>query len=364
MPRLPPSLLRRARSISTHLATLLPVCRDLNAAQNELRWIREHVSNLRSSAPSRSTRASAIDEQLLLKRLCQKRGKGAPLQYVLGTQPFGDLEIKCRPGVLIPRPETEAWVARLADVVRRDGIADGVHHGGEMSGLRIWDLCTGTGCIALLLSSLLRRRFPGLDVRGFDVEPRAVALARENLRFNAQQGVLSAVGQNVEFEEVDIFSEGFLSSFLTSVEAQDVSKSRVDVLVSNPPYISARGFNRDTERSVRNYEPKLALVPQQDASLSSFPDARPEDVFYARLLEIAKVLQPRFMVFEVGDLKQGLRVVQLARSRFNDLTIEIWRDWPDMTPAEDEPESIQVNDIIVPIRGSGNGRAVFIRQTI
>lgn len=74
-------------------AQLLPACRDLQSAANELRWIREHVQDTKSPIPA----------ELRVWKLSEKRGKGIPLQYVLGTQPFGDLEIRCRPGVLIPR---------------------------------------------------------------------------------------------------------------------------------------------------------------------------------------------------------------------------------------------------------------------
>jgi methylase of polypeptide subunit release factors len=74
-------------------AQLLPACRDLESAANELRWIREHVQDTTSPIPA----------GLRIWKLVEKRGRGIPLQYVLGTQPFGDLEIKCRPGVLIPR---------------------------------------------------------------------------------------------------------------------------------------------------------------------------------------------------------------------------------------------------------------------
>ena len=93
MPRLPLSLIRKAHSVSPHAAALLPACRDLSSALTELRWIREHIRSTRSSSP----------EEARLVRLCQIRGKGVPLQYVLGTQPFGQLDLKCRPGVLIPR---------------------------------------------------------------------------------------------------------------------------------------------------------------------------------------------------------------------------------------------------------------------
>ncbi|OTA93440.1 hypothetical protein M434DRAFT_73164 [Hypoxylon sp. CO27-5] len=347
MPRLPPSLIRRAHNISPHLAALLPACRDLGSARNELRWIREHVAEVLH-----------LKENVLLSKLCRRRGSGVPLQYVLGTQPFGDLEIKCRKGVLIPRPETEAWVTRLAEVVRRDGESGGDGDGdGDGTRLNIWDLCTGSGCIALLLHSLLRRQFPGLSVRGFDVELRAIALARENLAYNMLHGFLSKAEPNVQFEEADIFSADWLSSLL---KARGDTGAAMDILVSNPPYISARGFNRDTERSVRNHEPKLALVPER--SPMSFPDCMPEDAFYARLLEITDVLRPKFAVFEVGDLEQASRVVQMAINQCNGVEVEIWRDWPDMQPSDDETDVVEVSGVEVPVKGSGNGRAVFIRR--
>ncbi|KAI1135117.1 S-adenosyl-L-methionine-dependent methyltransferase [Hypoxylon sp. FL0543] len=367
MPRLPPSLIRRAHNISPHLAALLPACRDLGSARNELRWIREHVadvlsSHARDASTSHNRALRQLRENALLSRLCRKRGSGVPLQYILGTQPFGDLEIRCRRGVLIPRPETEAWVTQLAEVVRAEGGCGGRREGAR---LRILDLCTGSGCIALLLYSLLRRRFPGLSVKGYDVEPRAVALARENLTYNTLRGVIPAVEQDVRFEEADIFSAEWLASLLppdgTNGVGSGGEESAVDILVSNPPYISARGFSRDTERSVRNHEPKLALVPAVPPTL--FPYYRAEDVFYARLLEIYQALRPKLAVFEVGDLQQALRVVDMARSGYTDATFEVWRDWPDILPRDDEAEFVEVGDVGVPIRGTGNGRAVFIRRT-
>jgi methylase of polypeptide subunit release factors len=94
MPRLPPSLFWRARSQISPLApVLLPACRDLESTANELRWIREHVRD----------NPSPIPESIRIWQFVEKRGKGVPLQYVLGTQPFGDLDIRCQPGVLIPR---------------------------------------------------------------------------------------------------------------------------------------------------------------------------------------------------------------------------------------------------------------------
>lgn len=98
MPRIPPGAIRQAHKISPHAATILPACRDLPSALNELRWIREHVEDLqRGRAPSPSRTEHQVAS------LCRRRGRGVPLQYVLGSQPFGNLDLKCRPGVLIPR---------------------------------------------------------------------------------------------------------------------------------------------------------------------------------------------------------------------------------------------------------------------
>lgn len=96
MPRIPPTLLRRARCIDHLLPPLLPVCRDLPSAQNELRWLGEHAADVAS-------KFRHGDGKRLLLRYVNRRSRGEPLQYILGTEFFGDLEIKCKPGVLIPR---------------------------------------------------------------------------------------------------------------------------------------------------------------------------------------------------------------------------------------------------------------------
>ena len=95
MPRIPHALLLRAYKISPLLPFTLRATRDLPSAINELRWIREHVEEFKFPSPLRG------QEKLL--ELCKRREWGEPLQYILGSQPFGELEIKCRPGVLIPR---------------------------------------------------------------------------------------------------------------------------------------------------------------------------------------------------------------------------------------------------------------------
>jgi hypothetical protein len=98
MPRLPPSLIKRAWCVSPLLPLLLRTCRTLESARHELRWLREHVLE-RAHGNGQLARL----ERYALLTLCQQRSRGVPLQYLLGSQPFGELDIICRPGVLIPR---------------------------------------------------------------------------------------------------------------------------------------------------------------------------------------------------------------------------------------------------------------------
>ena len=102
MPRIPITILRKARAIDPFLPSLLAPCRDLTAAQNELRWLREHVETV---GKARQARGHALNKDALLRQLVKQRASGKPLQYLLGSEYFGDLEIQCRPGVLIPRYE-------------------------------------------------------------------------------------------------------------------------------------------------------------------------------------------------------------------------------------------------------------------
>lgn len=98
MPRLSRKLLSRAYNISPLLPALLRTCRTLPSARNELRWLREHVD---TNFPS--MKYGEDQNYSLLAHLCRQRSRGVPLQYLLGSQPFGELDIICRPGVLIPR---------------------------------------------------------------------------------------------------------------------------------------------------------------------------------------------------------------------------------------------------------------------
>lgn len=385
MPRLRPPLLSRARTEDPLLARLLPTCRDLASARNELRWIREHVSNklskgrvrLPTTGPKNDARARDIRASSksnfghpLLKKLCIARGRGKPLQYILGTEFFGDLELECRPGVLVPRPETAEITTEL---VRR--LVASRRGSKQMSSmapqrLRVLDLCTGTGCMSLLFQHELAKSCRAIPVEGLgvDISPRAIALAKVNLeRLRTSPDFRCHAESSLEFARADVLARKEDSKNSASCNPPSLlsllhARGRMDwdILLANPPYISPHQIWGTTARSVRNYEPRIALVPSKDRLKDESEklgaheaerdlDDKQADLFYPRLLTIASALNVKVLLMEVGDTAQALRVARMAAeqsatpiaastpnaSSNNDDTrreskmwkgIEIWRD--------------------------------------
>ncbi|ROT39147.1 S-adenosyl-L-methionine-dependent methyltransferase [Sodiomyces alkalinus F11] len=385
MPRILPSLFRKARTISPHLGTLLPATRDLPSALNELRWIREHVHLTATGDGGNAASAAALEKRVAA--LCARRGRGVPLQYVLGTQPFGTLDLRCRPGVLVPRAETEAWVLHLADRLKgraRDADLSSLpdrrrrSDDQEEGGLRIVDFCTGTGCVALGLFAGLQSTHPHLHVRGVDVSTRAVNLARENLRINLEAGNLAAPlapKQSFAFGQADVFDDEAMRGLINTGDETTRGGRGYDVVVANPPYVSrdvwAHGRG-DLGYSVRKYEPSLALVPGE--GVPSYEGCAHEDVFFARLLDVAGWLGARVVLFEVGDEAQAARVLQLVARKMAwrgdeiDARCEVWRDWPDLPPTDGEAVPLRVEhgkeSRNVPVKGSGKVRSVLIKPDV
>ena len=166
-------------------------------------------------------------QDLLLESILNRLQQGEPLQYIEGRTPFCGMEFKVSPAVLIPRPET----AELIDWVASE-------HGNEP--LRLIDLGTGSGCIAIALS----RRLPRAIVDACDISTEALAVARENNSTN---------GTKVSFFEHDILN---LSTPLPH---------SYNIIVSNPPYIrQSEAENMSVQ--VTEWEPRTALfVPDEDA---------------------------------------------------------------------------------------------------
>ncbi|KAL3422707.1 HemK family methyltransferase [Phlyctema vagabunda] len=256
------------------------------------------------------------------------------------------------------RPETEAYTTHLAEMLLQ-------YHAefAEKESFKIIDFCTGSGCIALLLHSLLSPKLPRLKITGVDISPTALALARENAQHNVNNGVLNrlATATGIAFVNGDLLSEKSCQS------SYDVD---CDIIVSNPPYISDHGFNKETSRSVRNWEPKLALVPCSGENPTD-KDCASQDIFYQKIITSHTSSKSRMMLLEVGDSDQAIRVARLAAKYSENCCIQIWRDWPnEKVPTgapnminislQGKPESGEFIGRQVPIVGSGKARSVLI----
>ncbi|KAI4283871.1 MAG: hypothetical protein L6R38_001875 [Xanthoria sp. 2 TBL-2021] len=240
-------------------------------------------------------------------------------------------------------PETETWVAHLAKHVQQNNAL--ALNTPKNKPLRILDLCTGTGCIPLLLFSLLHHQFRALRTRGVDISPTAVHLARRNLVHNSREGLLPAsASSHIDFVQGDVFTKEGLWK-----------EAGYDMVISNPPYISPAHYARTTTRSVRNHEPKIALVPEsRDGS-----DEVVGDAFYPRIVSLARGMKAKMLVMEVGNMQQARRVVEMVGMSGAWDRIEIWKDGvSDNLHSHVTTDQIGERSIIV--RGNGVGRAVVV----
>ncbi|KIV91625.1 hypothetical protein PV10_06143 [Exophiala mesophila] len=329
-------------------------------------------------------------EKAQLARLVAERARGKPLQYVIGNQPFGNLEIICRPGVLIPRPETETYteeIGRLLHWLARKHV-DGKFLLRQRQ-LRILDLCTGSGCIALYLYSILKPapgmqppypRFSGADlsirILGIDISEHAIKLARENLKHNISKGFLHPDAEKeIVFIQQDIMK---LASGAKKIEVNEEKKiaikpkikveedSEWDVVVSNPPYISARGYSTDTESSVRKYEPIQALVPSIEPEGTPPDPLRTKssgDQLYMPIIRIARDSKAKLIAMEVGDTEQASRILARLRQKLTPVrrlnqrelktpipTIEAWRDDGSIRRVfEPVPRELPIRRVVEPV---------------
>jgi len=181
------------------------------------------------------------------KGLLQRRLQHEPLQYIVGTTEFMGIEFAVDRRVLIPRPETEVLVEQAIRFAQ-DKLSD--------QSLRILDVGTGSGCIAVSLAV----RFENASVVAIDKSSDAIDVARLNAEKNG-------VEKRLSFSALD-FLESSSSDF----------SSKFNLIVSNPPYISRAEFN-ELQPEIREFEPSFAVTDDGDG-LS----------FYRRMSQIGKAL--------------------------------------------------------------------------
>ena len=152
--------------------------------------------------------------------------RNEPLQYILGHTRFYGMDFKVSPAVLIPRPETE----ELIDMI--------VKENSRSSDLRILDLGTGSGCIAIALA----RNLPFSRVSAIDISADALKIAQSNAR---------SLKVAVDFNKGDILT-------------MQLPDNSLDIIVSNPPYVT-ESERASMSPNVLDYEPMTALfVPDND----------------------------------------------------------------------------------------------------
>lgn len=167
----------------------------------------------------------SAEEKARFTACATRLSKGEPLQYVVGTAPFGDLRFEVTPATLIPRPETLELVEWIA--------AEEKHR----TSLRLLDIGTGTGCIAISIATML----PQANVSAWDISVEALTVAERNAQRN---------GVKVDFKQVDVLAVKETETY--------------DCIVSNPPYICEAEKAEMTD-SVLLHEPHTALfVPNND----------------------------------------------------------------------------------------------------
>lgn len=211
-----------------------------------------------------------IQEQELTKALDLLVNQQYPLQYYLGTVPFGPLELLIEPPILIPRPETEAWVADLIDQLEPF----------KNTNLTILDLCSGSGCIGLWIAY----QFPHFTVHGVDINPQAIKLAHKN------KELLNL--QNIIFFQSDLF---------TGLPSQQ----KYDLIIANPPYITHTEYQA-LEPHVKKWESKIALTADNNG-LYCYEQIIKQA---PRYLNQQKKNNLPNLIFEIG-YQQGYAVMQL-----------------------------------------------------
>jgi len=171
-------------------------------------------------------------DQLSTYRDWVKRcSKHEPVAYLIGRQHFFSLEFKVSPAVLVPRPETEVLVTQALAFLNQS----------NRPTLDVLDLCTGSGCVAVALA----QNFVEAEFIASDISAEALAVAAENIaRYD--------LGPRVKLCQSDLFD---------AIESS--GKGIFDLIVSNPPYISAPQYAK-LDKNVRDYEPPMALRGGED----------------------------------------------------------------------------------------------------
>ena len=217
---------------------------DQDEANNVAELLMENLTKLtRSERIIKGNELLSASQKELLSSSILRLQQHEPIQYVINEAWFAGMRFYVDKNVLIPRPETEElveWIINDIKSERVDVFTNKPFKSDETDQLKIADIGTGSGCIALAL----KKAMPRAEIWGFDHSEAALTVARRNG---------SSLDIRVDFQGVD-FLDYEQHKFLPSV----------DIIVSNPPYIAINDKST-LNPNVVNYEPHLALfVPDND----------------------------------------------------------------------------------------------------
>ena len=194
--------------------------------------------------------------------------KHEPIQYIIGKTEFYGMPFKLSNNVLIPRPETEELVDWMISKFKS-----------QKSKIRVLDIGTGSGCIAISLA----KNLPDCKIVALDVSSEALKVAKENAKLNNVE---------VQFIEADILNWNL-----------ELDNLEFDVIVSNPPYVRALEKNQ-MRKNVLDFEPHLALFVEDEDSL----------LFYRKIIKLSnKILNPKGQLFFEINEYLGKETVKLLR---------------------------------------------------
>lgn len=217
-------------------------------------------------------------------KLIDLRKSRYPLQYLIGKQEFMGLDFYVKPGVLVPRPDTEVLVEKIIDLVEEGYFED-------KEQITIADIGTGSGAITLSLAHFIKNAF----LYSVDISEDALEVAKENCKTHSLEGrVRFLKGSMLE----PLIEEGLIGE--------------IDLLVSNPPYIPT-GVIEGLQREVSTFEPKLALDGGEDGL-----------DFYRELVDrSSKVMASKSIIaFEIGyDQGESVKNLLLAKGEFKNIEI-------------------------------------------
>lgn len=256
--------------------------------EHEAQWVWEHVK-LHSK--------EFFESQSLAQSIIARRRNGEPLAYILGEWPFLNFNLKVASGVLIPRPETE----ELADKMVRMVIADSKLS--RLPSFKILDLGAGSGALGIGVSDALLTGLSTLRVELHSVERSANAweTLKENLnRLKLRHGPrVTIVEHHSSWNELP------------------ETLKDIDLLLGNPPYINDQEWGEDVDNSVKSFEPREALTPEEPTDLQKSLATQ----IHLSLEELAKLaMGPLLENMEIASRKLcpgGLLGIELGPAQAN-----------------------------------------------